>query len=420
MNTTDSIALETMPFLTSDLPGVGGAIKTMDEDFVVEEIPLYPASGAGTHTYFTIEKRGQTTLNAIQSVARALGCHPRDIGYAGLKDAHGITRQTLSVEHVDPARVEALDLGRMSILSVTRHTNKIKLGHLGGNRFEIRIRATPDAPFTTDAPFESAKKILEVLARRGVPNYFGPQRFGARGDNHQIGRAILLDHFDEAVAMILGRPGPRDHGEAQRARELFDAGDLEGCWRTWRKAFPEQARLARAMLESGGNARKAWRAVHQTLRKLYFSAFQSDLFNRVLAKRIGAIDRLENGDIAYKHRNGACFRVEDAAVEQPRCDAFEISATGPLFGRRMTEPSGRPSEIETAVLSGSGLEREWIHSETGSRLDGARRPLRVPLQDVTTDAAGGDGIQIGFVLPPGAYATAVTRELMKNESANGR
>ena len=129
-----------LPYLTAEIPGVGGVIKRYDEDFLVEEIPRYEASGAGTHTYFTIEKRGLTTPAAIRLVATALGRRPQDIGYAGLKDAHGITQQMLSIEHVDPAAIANLDLAGIRVLSIDRHRNKIKLGHLRGNRFEIKIR----------------------------------------------------------------------------------------------------------------------------------------------------------------------------------------------------------------------------------------------------------------------------------------
>lgn len=403
-------SMSVLPYLTSDLPGVGGVIKQHDEDFLVEEIPLYEACGDGTHTYFFIEKQGQTTLAAIQRIARALGRNPRDIGYAGLKDAHGITRQWLSIEHMDPRRVASLELGRIRVLSTTRHGNKIKLGHLAGNRFDIRIRdAIPSS-------LEPANSIVDVLARRGVPNYFGPQRFGARGDNASVGRAALLDDYDEAIALILGRPGPADHGDVRKARELFDSGDWEASAVAWPGAFQEQRRICRAMAESRGDARTAWRAVHHTLRKLYVSAVQSDLFNRVLSRRITGIDRLEPGDIAWKHRNGACFRVEDTEEEQPRCDAFEISPTGPLFGRRMTDAGGTPGEVEAAALADSGLDKDRLRTKDGTKLDGARRPLRVPLVDPYVDTGKDDHgafIRLIFILAPGAYATNVTREVCK-------
>jgi len=405
-----------LPYLTADLPGVGGVIKQYDEDFLVEEIPLYEACGEGTHTYFVVEKQGQTTLAAIRRIAQALGRNPRDIGYAGLKDAHGVTRQWLSIEHMDPGRVASLELGRIRVLSTTRHGNKIKLGHLAGNRFDIRIREA------ATSPLEPAKSILDLLTKRGVPNYFGPQRFGARGDNALVGRAVLLDDYDEAVALILGRPGPADHGDVRKARELFDAGDWEGSAAAWPGAFQEQVRICRAMVKSRGNAGTAWRAVHHTLRKLYVSAVQSDLFNRVLTRRVTGIDRIETGDVAWKHRNGACFRVEDADEEQPRCDAFEISPTGPLFGRRMTDAEGTPGQVETAILTESGLERDQIRTRDGTKLDGARRPLRVPVVDPDIDAGKDDRgafLRLTFTLAPGAYATNVTREVCKTSERHG-
>ncbi len=401
-----------LPYLTPEFPGVGGIIKQFDEDFVVEEVPLYRPSGQGTHTYFTIEKRGLTTHAAIQHISRLLGRPPHDIGYAGLKDAHGVTRQTFSIEHVDPSRVMSLELGRAKVLSVDRHTNKLKLGHLLGNRFAIKVRNT------IPEPAEASRAVLDVLIGRGMPNYFGPQRFGVRGDNAQIGLAVLRENYDEAFALMLGRPGPVDRGPARKARELYDRGDFEAAAETWpRGVFSQQSRLCRALHKSGGDTRKAWRAVDHSLRKLYISAFQSDLFNRVLAQRIAALDRLETGDIAWKHVNGACFRVEDAATEQPRCDTLEISPTGPIFGRRMTEASGTPGLLEAAVLAECGLRKEQIAVPGSGKTSGARRPLRVPIGEPTIETShdhNGPYLLLGFFLPPGAYATSVVREITKN------
>jgi len=401
-----------LPYLTTELPGVGGVIKRYNEDFVVEEIPRYPAGGQGTHTYFFIEKQALTTPAAIDRIARALGVASHTIGYAGMKDAHGVTRQWLSLEHVDPHRVQSLEIGHIKVLRVERHSNKLKLGHLAGNCFAIRVRGIGRQAL---AP---SRLILDQLASRGAPNYFGPQRFGARGDNARIGRAVLLNDYDTAVGLILGRPGTADHGDVLKARTLFDAGDLQGCAAAWPGAFVQQKRLCRVLIKARGDARKAWRAVDHTLRKLYLSAFQSELFNRILAQRMPAIGQLETGDLAWKHQNGACFLVEDAAVEQPRCDSLEISPTGPLFGRRMTEARGQPGRREAAMLAESGLSKERLASTESARLEGARRPLRVPIGTPAADAGDderGPYILLTFTLPPGAYATSVTREICKTE-----
>lgn len=411
MSSTPSIAARALPYLTADLPGTGGVIKSTNDDFVVEELPRYPASGAGTHVYMLVEKQGMTTLQAIQRLARALGRAPRDIGYAGMKDAHGITRQWLSIEHVETARVQALAEPGMRLLSVTRHTNKIKLGHLSGNRFTIRVRQH-DA-----GSLPKAQAIVETLRTRGVPNFFGPQRFGARGDNAMIGLAAVRGDFVEALAWMLGRPGPFDHGGVQRARELFDAGDHQAAADAWPGAFRSAAKICRALARTG-DPRRAWREVDHTLRKLFVSALQSELFNRLLVRRLPEFDVIHDGDLAYKHANGACFLVENAGAEQPRCAAFEISPTGPLFGRRMTEPRGKPAEWEQAVLQDSGLNRDEIAAEEGSRLDGARRPLRVPVGDLSVEEGQdhrGPYLALTFALPAGAYATSVVREVCKND-----
>jgi tRNA pseudouridine13 synthase len=352
-------------------------------------------------------------LAAIRYIARAIGKRSNDIGYAGLKDAHGVTRQTFSVEHVDPESIGSLELARIRVLSVDRHTNKLKLGHLAGNRFTIRIRdVAPNA-------ISLARPILDILATRGLPNYFGPQRFGARGDNALVGMAVLCGDYDEAMALMLGRPAPGERGGVQQARRLFDAGKWTEAAAAWPPAFREQARVCRAVAKAGGDPGAGWRAVEHSLRRLYLSAVQSDWFNRVVARRIPTIDRVKSGDLAWKHRNGAVFLVEDSAREQPRCDAFEISPTGPLFGRRMTDAGGRQGELEAEVLASSGVSRESLALGEGRTLQGARRPLRVPVTALSVNSAEDDRgpcLQLDFDLPPGAYATCVTREVCKGDA----
>ena len=352
-----------------------------------------------------------TTLEAQRLVAQALGRKQQDIGYAGLKDAHGVTRQVMSVEHVKPEQVAELSLAHMRVLWVQQHTNKLKLGHLAGNRFTLKLRRTEPEPRAR------AEEILALLAARGVPNYFGPQRFGARGDNALIGRAVLHGDYAEALALVLGRPGPVDHGEVRRARVLFDEGQVEEAARTWPGGFRDQIRLCRACLATPDSALKAWRAVNHTLRKLYVSALQSALFNQVLAERIDGIDMVETGDVAWKHRNGACFAVEDATAEQPRCAAGEISPTGPIFGARMKVAAGDPGRAcEQRILDQAQVSFEKRRTADGISVEGTRRPLRVLLQEPALEEGTderGPFLQVSFALPPGSYATCVTRELCK-------
>ena len=128
-------------YLTAELPGIGGKIKQRLEDFQVEELPLYPADGVGTHCYLCVEKRGYSTMAAADVLARATGRRGFDIGYAGLKDKQAVTRQWFSIEHLDTPAAKALVLPEgMKVVAITRHRNKIKRGHLAGNKFILKVR----------------------------------------------------------------------------------------------------------------------------------------------------------------------------------------------------------------------------------------------------------------------------------------
>lgn len=399
-----------LPYLTADIAPVGGIIKRYNEDFVVEEIPRYAASGDGTHLYVTIEKSGMTTLQANSRIARAIGKKPRDIGYAGMKDAHGVTRQRISVEHVSEERIRAIEERNIRVLKIERHSNKIKLGHLAGNRFELKLREC------RKDGLEDAKRVMETLARRGAPNYFGSQRFGNRGDNALVGALAVRGELREAISIMLGGPQPGERDDVRRARELFDRGAYAEAADAWPRQLNAQARVTRAFAKRE-SAKDAWRAVDHTLRKLFLSAAQSAVFNEVVVRRFPDLDRVLAGDVAWKHENGASFVVEDVAAEQPRCEAFEISPTGPLPGSKMKAPSGEPAEIEEAVLRDGGLELGDAKSADAGSLPGARRPLRVPLGEPVCDAGKDDRgpfIRLAFSLPAGAYATNVSREVCKN------
>jgi tRNA pseudouridine13 synthase len=154
------------------------------ETFVVEEIPAYDPVGAGEHTYLWIEKRGLTTMDAVRKLARLLGVEERDVGYAGLKDRNAVTRQWMSVTRVEPERARAVAEPDLRVLEATRHGNKLRTGHLRGNRFELVVTVP-------EGDVEALRARARTLAAGGVPNRYGEQRFGAAGDNAAAGLAIL-------------------------------------------------------------------------------------------------------------------------------------------------------------------------------------------------------------------------------------
>lgn len=395
-----------LPYLTAGLPGIGGVFKESAEDFVVSELPLYPPSGSGEHLYLLVEKQGITTLEMIRRLARAVRVAERDIGYAGMKDARGITRQTVSIPGIAPEQATGLELPGIKILAASRHNNKLRLGHLAGNAFRIRIRNTPP-----DADVRAAA-VLDILAAKGLPNYFGSQRYGAMGNSATIGCKLLQGDAEGAIRALMGEPENVDDQRWQRAIDAFRVGDHEGALALLPPHCRTEREVVRTLLRRPDNWEAAIKSIHPRMVNLYLSAAQSALFDDIVATRIAALDRVEEGDVAYKHDNGACFLVTDAAEASRRAADFEISATGPMFGRKMLAPAGKAAAMEEEILAASGLSREDFATAGRFRLDGERRPLRVPLREIAVGSEA-DLLQLEFTLPKGAYATSVLREIMK-------
>ncbi|MBN1991579.1 MAG: tRNA pseudouridine(13) synthase TruD [Anaerolineae bacterium] len=393
-----------MSYLTHTQPGIGGQLKVEPEDFFVEEIPLYLPSGQGQHVYVEIEKRGLSSNAARKKIAGALGVSPHQIGYAGLKDAQAVTRQTFSIDNVAPQAVEALNLPQIKILQVNRHHNKLKVGHLAGNRFVIKVREV------TQTALPLAEAILATLAAKGVPNFFGEQRFGNRANTHRLGELLIRQDVAEFVAEYLGRPQPQESASAQAARQLVDAG----CWvealARWPGALFDERRVLAAIVRAEGQLDGVFRALDKKSKQFFVSAFQSELFNELLAQRLDSLEQLQKGDVAYIHGKGAAFIVENVPAEQPRADAFEISPAGPLFGPKMLPAQGAPGQQEQAVLAKWGLTRDDF-KVPGLKMRGARRPYRFKLKHAKV--WWDDGLLVSFELPAGAYATTVMAEIMK-------
>jgi tRNA pseudouridine13 synthase len=393
-------------YLTADLPGTGGILRHTAADFYVQELPLYPPTGQGQHVLFEIEKRDMTTRQAVQRIASALGLRADRLGSAGLKDAHAVARQWLSVEGTTPERVRALDLAGIEILSADWHRNRLKIGHLSGNHFRIRIRA-----LTCPDPLARADAILQVLSERGLPNNFGPQRFGLRQNTHRLGECLLRHDTQDFLAEFLGLPQPADSEAIQAARAAFDAGDLATALSRWPSRNDQEYVVLRGLAEGQPPAR-ALSSIPKSLRQLFLAAYQSYLFNQLLAARLNALDHLIDGDLAIKHNNGAFFLVTDAAAEQPRANHLEISASAPLFGYKVRLAEGEVGEAERAMLAAQGLALEGWRVGAGTSMEGQRRPLRVPLSNVDA-SLDPEGLVLAFDLPPGSYATDLIGEITK-------
>jgi tRNA pseudouridine13 synthase len=249
-----------------------------------------------------------------------------------------------------------------------------------------------------------------------VPNYYGEQRFGLRGDTHLLGQALVRGDDKTFVRHMVGLPHPAESTQVQEARSLVEAGNLAASLQVWPRHMGNERRIVQTLLDHPEDWRRATQSVPTKMRKFFVSAYQAALFNRILTRRLDALDRLQPGDLASIHGKRAVFLVEDVEIEQPRADRLEISPSGPLYGYKLTMAQGGPGEMERQVLAQEALELEDFRKR-GLKMRGARRPLRIPLQDGR--AWYDQGLMLSFSLPPGCYATTVLAEVTKTEPLEG-
>jgi tRNA pseudouridine13 synthase len=333
-------------------PEVSGELRAVPEDFQVWEQPLIEPQGSGSHLWLEVRKRDANTQWVAGQLASAAGVQPRDVGFAGLKDRHAVTTQwfSLCLQEATDADWSCWEIPGVSILQASLHGRKLQRGALRGNRFLLTVRKLRGS-------IESLTDRLGQAARTGVPNYFGPQRFG--------------------------------HGGANVERGV-----------RW---------LAR-----GGRIRRSERSI-------YLSAVRSYLFNEVLANRVdlGNWNRLVGGDVVMLDGSRSTFCADrlDADLER-RCMEFDIHPTGPLpgraRGRRGECAGGDAAALEESIL---GQHEDLVTALQAAGVDADRRSLRV-LPSGLEWQIDDDDLVLGFALPPGAYATSLLRELVLTKAAS--
>lgn len=393
---------------------LGGAIRSEPEDFLVEELPLLAPTGTGEHVLAQVEKRGITTFDLLLFLSKELRLSERSIGYAGLKDARAVTRQWVSLPGADPAAVERLSTGSWRVLSAERHPHGLKIGHLQGNRFTLRIRGADLA----EVP--AARAVLEHVAAHGMPNPYGGQRFGSKGDSHVLGRSLVAGDWPAFLDALLGQPSAMEHDpRAQAARAAWERGEPEEALEAWPRKRRNEKRALSAWLRTGSAEAAAGAVAPQALR-LWVSAWQSWVFNRVLERRLaeGTWDELLAGDLAWLTGSGACLPATGEARDRERAAALVASPTGPLPGYDLRLASGRPGALEREVLAEEGVDPEAFR-QGPARMRGSRRPLRVPVREASLEVEGPGTVLVRFVLPPGAFATVLLGLLMDGATAPG-
>lgn len=317
-------------------------LKSSPEDFIVEEELSFEPLGEGEHVFLFIEKRGENTDYVAKQLARFAGVNKRAVSYAGLKDRNATTRQWFSVQMPGMLMPDwsAFNSDTMTIIDATAHRKKLKRGAIKSNRFTIRL-------LQYNADRDETERRINTLVSEGVPNYFGPQRFGRNENN-------LHD------------------------AELLFAG---------RKTIKERH-----------------------IRGLVLSAARSFLFNRVLSERIkqGQWNQIIPGDVCNLDGSGSLFLAHAYSEElEHRYVSGDIHTTGPMWGKGEYLPVDQAAAFEKGILENNSA---WLDGLERMGLDMARRPLRVIPKNVDWKLQQGN-LTLSFSLDSGAYATMVLREI---------
>jgi len=329
-------------------PPLTGRLRSCPEDFQVDEILGYEASGEGEHAFLHVRKRGLNTADVARELARFAGVRQVNVGFAGLKDRHAVTTQyfTVQLPGQESPHWSQLNNDSLEILDAQRHNRKIRRGSLRGNRFQLILRDLVGDRGRAD-------RVAALIVAEGVPNYFGPQRFGRNASN-----------LHRAATWLAG----------------------EG-----RRPKPEQMRMLS-------------------------SAARSYLFNQVLAERVraGNWNRSLQGEVLLLDGSNRQFMAgpEDSDIAG-RIAAQDIHPSGAMPGQqgRTLLPEGAAAQVEALALSDE-LAGYWIEALVARRVDSERRALRLVPGDFQARWLDQGSMALQFYLPSGAFATTVVRELM--------
>jgi tRNA pseudouridine13 synthase len=326
-------------------------------DFTVEEIPLYEFTGEGEHLILKVRKKDLTTWEMLDIISNHLGIRRRDIGYAGLKDKNAMTIQYISLIAKDSSKVDNFSHDKIKILETTRHNNKIRVGHLKGNRFHIRLKKV------LGIQKDKIDSVFKWIKKNGIPNYFGNQRFGTDGNNWVDGKKLI-----DGTLKIRDR----------KTKEFLIGSYQSYLYNNWLSKRIEISLLLEKFTEKETES--------------------------VLGLEDGTLDgtksqeqffKLLKGDLMMHYPYGRVFYAEDLEEESNRFILKDISPTGLLAGEKVKRASDMAWSIEKdfdAITKQNGTRRySWIF------------PSHIEKKYIEEKAH----YEISFVLPKGSYATTL-------------
>ena len=339
-----------LPYITGDILGIGGRIRAYPEDFLVDEVSLFEPSGVGPHLYVSITKKGITTREVQEKLAKLFDVKYQEVGTGGLKDKESVATQTFSINLEDnklnpeDATILIKEHLGFKVNWGRYHKTKYRAGHIVGNRFKVRIT---DIRLHNSEILDRVQSITDRINTLGIPNYYGKQRLGRRGKNVLAGWRIL-------------------NGEKR----------IGNKW----------------------------------LRRYLVSAYQSYLCNRYLSERVkrGKFKELMYGDVVSGHDVENKYWVADLEFDQQRYLNKEVSFTAPMYGPQMIPTEGEAAALEDELFQELGLTMDQLRR---NNVTGARRLGRMIPEISFRHVAR--GMELSFMLEKGGFATTVLREYMK-------
>jgi tRNA pseudouridine13 synthase len=403
-----------MRFYASNSDGIGGTLRSRAEDFLVEEIPLPDTGGIGPYLLCRLTKKNWEQQHAIKEIAKRLGISYRRISWAGTKDRRAVTKQLISLYNVSPEALENVNLKDISLEVIRQQNTRLSFGDLLGNRFDILIRdvTCPNLP----------TRLTEISddIEKGIPNYYGIQRFGGvRPITHRVGEHILTADYEKAVLTYIGLAFPQ---EAESIRNVRDEFNQTRDPKTALRELPIVMAYERSMLQHLHNHPDDYAGALQSLPtkllSMFVSAFQSYLFNEGISNRLEKKiplhlpypgDRLifSNGkqDIVTQ----ANARTAEQLIKRRRCGIAIF-----MPGKEPFVPLSESEHFIVKLMKDRGIGSENFRKASEfvrTKFEGALRPigLQAPI-DVSIEESN---VRLRFILPPGHYATTIAREFMK-------
>ncbi len=370
------------------------------EDFKVEEIPLRKPSGKGEYTWFWLEKINYTTTRAIMQIARALRVSKVRFGFAGNKDKFAVTKQVISAWKIEPEQLRNLKLKDIRIKIIGEDEERICLGELEGNKFDINVGVGGGLK----------KKEAEIAKERAklkdfFPNYFGPQRFSISKNTHIIGKYIIKGELEEAAKEFL--TGTADNEEAKKYSDFAKKN-----WRKWKDIIQKcpkflglEKSVLNCLIKNPTDFAGALRIIPKSVRRIFVHGYQSYIFNKALS--------------SYLEKKVKCDKINflDFKLSFPKEKVAAKDIKCIIPGTKMRLRKDKFSENITGILKREKVDLEDFKVRRMPELEaeGALREPFIKISKLKLETLGKDNIKLKFELGKGSYATVVLMALFQKE-----